>query len=206
MGSYQWIQLFVSYQQRRDAIEFVAESYDKNPAITLFTRKNFDKIEELNTGLVLSPKFGIWEPSLSLQMQQPFFKNITMGEWKHFNRPIFSGRLDNNFRFSKTFTGNLTMFYSTKGNTSIMLMKPNQGVNISLNKTFMDERLNVNLHVNDIFASQRSSYIIYGDCMQFEKWNYSDTRNIQLSVRYKFNSTRSKYRGTGAANEEMNRL
>ena len=98
------------------------------------------------------------------------------------------------------------MFYSTKGNTSIMLMKPNQGVNISLNKTFMDERLNVNLHVNDIFASQRSSYIIYGDCMQFEKWNYSDTRNIQLSVRYKFNSTRSKYRGTGAANEEMNRL
>lgn len=87
-----------------------------------------------------------------------------------------------------------------------MLMKPNQGVNISLNKTFMNDRMNVNLRVNDIFASQRSSYIIYGDCMQFDKWNYSDTWNVRLTVSYKFNSTRSKYRGTGAANEELNRL
>lgn len=206
MGNYQWIQLFVNYQQRRDAIEFVAQSYEKNAAITVFTRENFSKIERLNTGLVLSPKFGIWEPALSLQMQQQFLKNITMGAWKHFNRPIFSGRLDNNFRFSKTFSGNLTLFASSKGNTGIMLMKPNQGVNVSFNKTFMDDRLDINLRVNDIFASRRSSHIIYGDHMRFDKWNYGDTRNLRLSVQYKFNATRSKYRGTGAANEEMNRL
>lgn len=206
MGSYQWMQLFVSYQQRRDAIEFVAESYDQNPAITLFTRENFNKIEALNAGFVLSPKFGIWEPSLSLQMQKQFFKNMTMGSLKHFNRPIFGSRLDNYFRFGRTLTGNLTLFYSSKGNRSIMLVKPNQGVNISLNKTFMNDRLGVNLRVNDIFASQRSSFIIYGDHMQFDKWNYSDTRSIRLTVQYKFNTTRSKYRGTGAANEELNRL
>lgn len=206
MGNYQWIQLFVSYQQRRDAVEFVAKTYDKNPAITLFTRDNFDKIETLNAGLVLSPKFGIWEPILSLQMQKQFFKAFSMGALKSFDRPIFNGRLDNNFRFSKTFTGNLTLFASTKGNNSIILMKPDRGVNVSLNKTFLDDRLNVNFRVNDIFASRRSSYIIYGECMQFEKWNYSDTRNVRLTVSYKFNSTRSKYRGKGAANEELNRL
>lgn len=206
MGNYQWIQLFVSYQQRRDAVEFVAKTYDKNPAITLFTRDNFDKIETLNAGLVLSPKFGIWEPILSLQMQKQFFKALSMGALKSFDRPIFNGRLDNNFRFSKTFTGNLTLFASTKGNNSIILMKPDRGVNVSLNKTFLDDRLNVNFRVNDIFASRRSSYIIYGECMQFEKWNYSDTRNVRLTVSYKFNSTRSKYRGKGAANEELNRL
>lgn len=206
MGNYQWIQLFVSYQQRRDAVEFVAKTYDKNPAITLFTRDNFDKIETLNAGLVLSPKFGIWEPILSLQMQKQMFKALSMGALKSFDRPIFNGRLDNNFRFSKTFTGNLTLFASTKGNNSIILMKPDRGINVSLNKTFLDDRLNVNFRVNDIFASRRSSYIIYGECMQFEKWNYSDTRNVRLTVSYKFNSTRSKYRGKGAANEELNRL
>lgn len=206
MGNYQWIQLFVSYQQRRDAVEFVAKTYDKNPAITLFTRDNFDKIETLNAGLVLSPKFGIWEPILSLQMQKQFFKALSMGALKSFDRPIFNGRLDNNFRFSKTFTGNLTLFASTKGNNSIILMKPDRGVNVSLNKTFLDDRLNVNFRVNDIFASRRSSYIIYGEHMQFDKWNYSDTRNVRLTVSYKFNSTRSKYRGKGAANEELNRL
>lgn len=206
MGSYRWIQLFASYQQHRDAIRFVAESYDKNPAITLFTRRNFRKIEFLNTGLVLSPKFGMWEPSLDLQMQQQFFKSMAMGELKHFNRPVFSSRLSNYFRFGKTFTGNLTLFYSSKGNESIMLMKPDQGVNVSLNKTFLNDQLSVNLRVNDVFASRRNSYIIYGDHAEFDKWNYGDTRNIRLTVNYKFNSTRSKYRGTGAANEELNRL
>lgn len=206
MGSCRWIQLFVSYRQLRDAIQFVAESYDKNPAITLFTRKNFHKIEYLNAGWVLSPKFGLWEPSLNLQMQQQFFKNMTMGKMKQFNRPVFSCRLDNHFRFGKTFTGNLTLFYSSKGNESILLVKPDQGVNIGLNKTFLNDRLSVNLRANDVFASRRSSYIIYGDHVEFDKWNYSDTRNIRLTVSYKFNSTRSKYRGTGAANEELNRL
>lgn len=206
MGSYQWMQLFVSYQQRWDAVEFVARSYVNNPAITVFTRDNFSKIESLNAGLSLSPKFGIWEPTLSLQMQKQFFKNLTMGVWKHFDLPIYSARLDNNFRFSKTLVGNVTAFCSSKGNSSITLVKPNQGVSLSLNKTFMDERLSLNLRVSDIFASNRNSVVIYGDHMEFTKWNYSDSRSVRLTVRYKFNATRSKYRGTGAANEEMNRL
>lgn len=206
MGNYQWMQLFVSYQQRRDAVEFIAKSYDENPAITLFTSDNFHKIEALNAGLVLSPKFGIWEPTLSSQMQKQYLNIESMGIQKHLNKPIFATRLDNNFRLGKTLTANVSAFYSSKGNTGILLMKANKGVSLSLNKTFMDERLTLFLRVNDVFASQRSSFIIYGDHMTFDKWNYSDTRNVRFTVRYKFNTTRSKYRGTGAANDEMNRL
>ena len=32
------------------------------------------------------------------------------------------------------------------------------------------------------------------------------TRDLQLTLRYKFNTTRSKYKGTGAGNAELNRL
>ena len=35
---------------------------------------------------------------------------------------------------------------------------------------------------------------------------YQSPRNVQLSVSYNFNTTRNKYKGTGAGNEEKGRL
>lgn len=206
MGNYRWAQLIVSYRHTTDPIEFIALSYDDNPAITVFTRENYEKRDNLMAGLSLSPKFGFWEPVLSLQMQKQFFKSRHQGEWMHFNRPFYATRLNNSFRISKTFTANLSYYYRTKGNSGCLLSKPSQSLDFSLNKTFFDERLALNLRVNDLFASQRNSHIIYGEHMNFDKWNYSDTRSVRLTVRYKFNATRSKYSGTGAANDELNRL
>ena len=73
-------------------------------------------------------------------------------------------------------------------------------------KSFLKDRLNVNLELRDIFASRRNSATIYGTTMVFDKWNYSDSRTLRLHISYRFNTARSKYRGTGAANDELNRL
>ena len=35
---------------------------------------------------------------------------------------------------------------------------------------------------------------------------FLDTREVSLTIRYTFNATRSKYKGTGAGNEEKQRL
>lgn len=47
---------------------------------------------------------------------------------------------------------------------------------------------------------------MYGEAADFSRWNYSDRRQVRLTVTYRFNATRSKYKGTGAAKEEINRL
>ena len=36
--------------------------------------------------------------------------------------------------------------------------------------------------------------------------NQWDTREFSITLRYKFNTTKSKYKGTGAANDELRRL
>ena len=36
--------------------------------------------------------------------------------------------------------------------------------------------------------------------------NYSDSRNFQVSITYRFNYTRSKYKGNGAGEDEKERL
>lgn len=206
MGSYRWIQLMLSYQYRKDAIEFNATSYEKNQAITVLTSINYDHIESLNAGLSLSPKIGLWEPSFNIYATKQMFKTVNMGEMKELNKPIAFINFNNSFRFSKTLIGSIDMNYHTRGNSSIMYMKESGGINMSVNKTFLNDQLSINLRVNDIFASQRNSYLIYGDKVILDKWNYSDSRSFRVSVRYRFNTTRSKYRGSGAANEELKRL
>lgn len=206
MGIYKWARLYASYKLRRDDIEFVAHSYEENPAITILTRENFDKQTSLATGLSLSPQFGIYEPTLNLQMSRQWFKAPYNGGEKSFNRPIYSGQLNNFFRFSKSFTGTLSFYYTCKGNSGIMMCKANGGMDLSLNKTFLNDRLTLNLRATDLLASRRNSALFYSDYTILDKWNYSDSRSVRFTIRYNFNATRNKYRGSGAANDELNRL
>ncbi len=206
MANYRWIQFLASYQQYRDAIESVAKSYEENSAITLYTIENFHKVEMWNAGLVLSPKIAFWEPTFSLQVHKQNFKNITLEGWKKFDHPRITTSLDNNFRISKTCHATLSLYWNGKGHNGISLDKPDKGMDIGIYKSFAGDKLSMDLKINDVFASRRSSSITYGEHIQLDNWNYSDTRNIRFTVRYKFNATRSKYLGTGAANEEMNRL
>ena len=206
MASYQWIQLMFSYQYRKDGIEFEAQNYEKDPSIIVFTKVNYDHIQALNAGLSLSPKIGLWEPTFNIYINKPIFKALNMGEMVKFNKPVAYLNWNNSFRLSKTFYANLDADFRTAGDSGPTYLKRTGGVSASLYKTFLNEQLSINVRVNDIFASQRNNTIVYGNRMVFDKWNYSDTRNIRLTVQYKFNTTRSKYRGTGAANEELNRL
>lgn len=52
----------------------------------------------------------------------------------------------------------------------------------------------------------RNSFINYGEIMTFDKWNYNDSRQVRLRVSYRFNASRSKYKGTGAGEDEKARL
>ncbi len=62
------------------------------------------------------------------------------------------------------------------------------------------------IQFTDIFKTARNSMYTYGTQMVLNKWNYSDSQAIKLTVRYKFNSTSNKYKGQSAGSSEINRL
>ena len=59
---------------------------------------------------------------------------------------------------------------------------------------------------NDLFNDGINRFTLYSNHMMFRKKEDNDSRCIQLSLRYRFNVTPSKYRGTGAGNAEKDRL
>lgn len=93
-----------------------------------------------------------------------------------------------------------------QGESDISFVKSAFRTDIRLNKRFFDNKLNVTLAANDIFATDLERWSLYLNKVDMNKWNDSDSRGVYLQATYTFNATRSKYKGQGAANEERNRL
>ena len=55
------------------------------------------------------------------------------------------------------------------------------------------------------FSSTNEPETYFGSII-WEQTNQWDTREFSITLRYKFNTTKSKYKGTGAANDELRRL
>ena len=79
-------------------------------------------------------------------------------------------------------------------------------INARVQKTFLDGNLTAALFANDIFRNLRERWTGYYPATTPAKDAYVYTQSIGLSLSYDFNTTRSKYKGTGAGNAEKSRL
>lgn len=79
-------------------------------------------------------------------------------------------------------------------------------IDARIQKTFFDGSLTAYLFANDIFRNLRERWTGYYPVTTMSKDAYVYTQYIGASLTYNFNATRSKYKGTGAGNDEKNRL
>ena len=82
----------------------------------------------------------------------------------------------------------------------------NPMLSLSVSKDFFKRSLNIKLSGNDLFNQGVGHGTFYFNRMTITKIEDNDTRFISLSLRYRFNVTPSKYKGTGAGNAEKGRL
>jgi hypothetical protein len=73
-------------------------------------------------------------------------------------------------------------------------------------KTFFHDRLSIKLAGEDLLDRSRDGNRVYNQQVQLYQGNYYDRRRFVVTLRYKFNTTRSKYKGEGAGNDEKNRF
>lgn len=205
--SWKWIQFTAGWQYKKDMFYSYIPDYENNPEITIYKYSNFPKTQQVRAELDLSPKFGFWEPQLSLIYLRQHFRITQSGYEHNYNSPMCFVTFNNAFHLPGGFLFRVDMEYYTEGsNNGLIQLKSNKYMDISLYKGFWNDRLTFNLQVNDLFASNYyKSHLIYG-AKDFYTSNYHYTRNVQLTIRYKFNQSRSKYKGSGAGNAEKGRL
>lgn len=203
--AYKWLTFNLTYEHVSDPIYQTVEMYKDNATIGLMRMINGKSYNNVTSTLNLQPTFGIWHPMLSAMVEKQWFELETR-DGQYLNKPVAM------FRFNNTFDTKWAMFsvmmtYITKGyEENHYIYKPMFNTDLSIYKGFLKDCLTFQLYVNDVFGTN-DSHIIgkYGKLKEtiFDEFS---TSKISLTVRYKFNTTRSKYKGTGAGDSQKNRM
>ena len=204
--SYKWINLYVGYSHVKDDIINQTIAYsDDDPTIGLLTLQNALAYDKLVAALNINPTIGCWTPQLGLAIQKQWYEGETPWGKTKFNKPIGSFTFRNNFKLPKGFILGLNGSWTTKGyQNNIYLADDMIDVNVSLYKSFLKDKLTLQLQAYNIFNPKQVATVYSG--IRVLQNTQVMHRHISLTIRYKFNTTRSKYKGTGAGESQKNRM
>jgi len=213
MAMWKWLYLNVNFSHCVDPILYTAGSLENDSKVNLVTHKNYDHADWLIVTLGAQKNIKLahevtWTPQYNISLMKPWFKAEFRGEQKSFNHPMMTLQLGNILALPHDWLLQGDFNMHTHGCTGANAISEctNPIFTLSVSKDFCKRRLNIKLSGNDIFNGGISRFTIYSNRFMFTKMEDNDSRCVQLSLRYRFNVTPSKYKGTGAGNAEKSRL
>ena len=213
MVMWKWLYLMTNYSHCVDPIISEAESLEDDSKVNLVTSKNYDHADWLTVTLGAQKNIKLsggitWTPQYNISLMKPWLEGMFLSQKKNFNHPMLSLQLGNIVSLTHDWLLQVDFNMHTHGNTgsNIWVDCTNPMFSLSVSKDFFQHRLNVKLSGNDLLNGGINHVMLYSNRMMFQKMEDNDSRCVQLSLRYRFNVTPSKYKGTGAGNAEKNRL
>ena len=207
MLNWKWLNFSLGYTYIKDYMLWKNGIYNEQE-VAYAHWININHKQEVSASLVLQPKFGWYQPQLEMDYYQQFFDAKKYGFVTNLRRPAFKFDLNNKFVINKSCWLALRGKYSCAHDNMSQEVDASCCVSAHAYKSFFNGALALNLTINDIFNTNMEKWKMRTHSVEISKDcnNHSMTRGISLQVTYNFNTTRSKYKGTGAGNEEKNRL
>ena len=206
MAMYKWVNLMLGYKHDRDVIVNVAHEIPGSEATTLMSNENVDHKDAMRVMLTFSPRFDFYQPSLTLGVIKEWIKIPSPIGFISPKNPAYIVQFNNNFQILPTLTANVNFNFTSRGDMeNVTLTEPIYLLDIGATKTFLNDRLSIQVTGHNLLDSQEHYKLRYGlrTMCQVQR---RDAREVEFTVRYKFNATQSKYKGTGAGASEKERL
>lgn len=204
-ASWKWLSLSAVYSHVSDPILSYSDVYDDDPSKTLMENRNGASYDRLNASLSLQPKVGIWSPSVTLAVRKQWY-DMETHEGRSLSNPVGTFRFNNTFD-TKWVLFSILMNAQTRGDMENMtLRKGTFRMDLSFYRAFLKNRLSLQLNVRDLFLGDKQRLAIYSGPTHSIYYEQKARRDILFTVRYKFNTTRSKYKGSGAGQSQLQRM
>lgn len=206
---YKWLMFMASYRHQKDRVISIAEEYNANPDVTLLKKinspKGFDNIE-LMVSIVPGFLGKFYYPVLMGGIISQFYDIEYRGSSMKMNRPMGIVRLNNIFKLPNNYMLSANLSWKGKGDSENIQMGQTWQVDLAASKTF-NSHWDIKLSLNDVFNTAKStSFTLYSGARDLYIDKRVCKRSVEITVGYRFNVTKSKYKGKGARNEEKNRL
>ena len=204
---YRWMSLSLSYNHYKDGFTNYVRAYsEENPTIGLLTMKHIAPYNQLSASLMLSPVIGKWSPRWGVQVQRYDCKVDTPQGVETFDNPLAILSWRNTVKFTDSFWINADAYYQTKCQPiNAEYLEDSWYMNLNLYKGFQNNRMSLQLQVTDLFNTRKSHVLVYSGLRTMEL-DDEMRRTVSLTFRYKFNPTKSKYKGTGAGQSQKARM
>ena len=204
--TYSWLNFSTGFTREHDFFTHIGQVYDEANEIGIFRPANFDHQDRVYATLTASPKLGFWQPTATLHYYQQMFDAEAYGAPEGMNKPEFSFSLQSWFVINPTTKAMVMASYTGSNHWGFMYRNSNFIMNARAQKAFWQGRLTATLYADDIFRTNRTKATTYYAIGKTAQDVYSYTQQVGLTLSYNFNASSSKYRGTGAGNEEKSRL
>lgn len=208
-ATYRWLQLSVGYNRVENDILNVTCLYDENnPTIMLMSLANAEAYDKIFASVTLSPTIGIWKPQWKFQLNKQWFDIQTPQGNLSLSNPMGTIIWNNNLSLPWGFMLDADFMYKSKGDrTNGRFLKPSWRMDLSLQKSLLNDKLNIRLDVTNLFNLHKRDFMMYVSNMQtMHLTEEPNNCTVRLTVRYKFNTTKSKYKGTGAGDSQKSRM
>ncbi len=202
---YSWLVVKVRYTYGKNTMAW-APTLNEQQQYVLLCNRNFDRHQRLYASIVASPRFGFYRPSWTLTFNKLFFNAEQYGSGLKHHRPLFRLDLKNTFDLGHAWTAMLNVRIASDAADEFQYVKSYWTVGVRINKSFFNKALRLNFYADDLFRTSKERWTLYGTGVNLTKDCYNFDRTFGLTVTYNFNVTRSKYKGTGAGNDEKSRL
>ena len=209
-SQWRWLYMQAFYTYFKNPYTSFQTAYDdiNHPGVMIMDYRNLPKMENYGVMFNLSPKVGVWQADYMICFGFSKQDLEPIGITHFWNDLICQFDFDNTFTLPHDWLLNIEADLTPYHRTGPSKRKATGGINLRLNRQFLkDKSLNVALSVKDILHTRYTEMTAYGGInvrTQFRE--YRDARRIGIDLSWKFNATKSRYKGSHAGQSERNRL
>lgn len=206
-ASWKFLQASVSYQQGLDVPFYWSRAWEDNPGGVILYYENLDKLPSVRVLVSATPTVGWWSPRFTAGITKQWLTMDMPDGTLHLDRPMATLGWSNSITLPANFLLNVDYMFRGKGHTNnFYIGRGNHLLSASLRKSFLNDALSITLGASDILYQSKQRNTAYSPYTTMSIANSFDTREVYLTVRYRFNSGKSKYKGTGAGSDALRRL
>lgn len=205
----QWRQFFaqVSYIYFKDGVYHITEPYGVNGEATIIRTANLDRRHYLQAFVGGQFTVGVWSPRVNVGMMKQWLTLPVAGKPMKMDTPGFLFQWQNAIHLPFDIWLNVDAQLMTHAwDNNMKVTNTPWYINTKFYKSLFNNAFSITLEAKDLFNKSGNNARMYSDAVKLVQNNFTPGRSVMLTLQYRFNTTRDRYRGTGAGNSEKSRF
>lgn len=212
---YQWLNLFVAYERRDNTLTQGTSLYN-DECVILMKQINLEQpLRNVAAFLSAAPTFGCYSPNWTLGIQRYFYSQTLMDpshpdgqRMLSAKKPVFFMDFNNAFRFKKSWQIEANLNVMTKGDMQqFSLLRDTYNLSFVVQKCWLkNDALCLRASISDVLQMRVTEVFLDNGYFQLHQTSKPNYHRLNVTLRYTFNSSNNKYKGTGAGVEAQSRM